>query len=236
MRRRGRRGRRLRVSFQFPITMRRCKRRPSLLLLLLLTAILFLCFSGTVRAHATISGFEGFAGGALHPLTIPAHLLIIVALGLLTGQRSPPSLRALFVNFAPILAAALMFTTTGLITGVFQPLLVAVALCAAIPVALEKPVSPLVYRALSAAGALALGFDSAPGASSAGVFIKTLLGTGIMVIFLVFDVAYYTTLAMRRQWSRVGVRVLGSWIIAISLLVLALFLLSPTAVTASRNG
>ena len=47
-----------------------------------------------------------------------------------------------------------------------------------------------------------------------------------MVIFLIFDVAYYTSLAMRGNWQRVGVRVLGSWIIAISLMVLALSLLS----------
>jgi hypothetical protein len=54
----------------------------------------------------------------------------------------------------------------------------------------------------------------------------TLLGTWVMVIFLVFDIAYYTSLAMRGSKSRVGVRVLGSWIIAISLIVLAPSLLS----------
>ena len=90
--------------------------------------------------------------------------------------------------------------------------------------ALEKPVSPLIYRVLTTAVALAIGFDSAPEPSSTGVLIKALAGTGIMVIFLVFDLAYYTRLAMGRPWLRVGVRVLGSWIIAISFLVLALSL------------
>ena len=79
--------------------------------------------------------------------------------------------------------------------------------------------SPLIYRVLTTAVALAIGFDSAPEPSSTGVLIKALAGTGIMVIFLVFDLAYYTRLAMRRPWLRVGVRVLGSWIIAISFLV-----------------
>jgi hypothetical protein len=65
--------------------------------------------------------------------------------------------------------------------------------------------------------------------------IKTLAGTWIMVIFLVFDLAYYTTLAMRRPWLRVGVRVLGSWIIAISFLVLALSLLSSPTEMASHK-
>ena len=102
---------------------------------------------------------------------------------------------------------------------------------AAIPVALEKPLSPWACRTLSAAAAFAIGFDSAPEPSSAGGLLKTLLGTWVMVIFLVFDIAYYTSLAMRGSWSRVGVRVLGSWIIAISLMVLALLLDSFRSVT-----
>jgi len=85
---------------------------------------------------------------------------------------------------------------------------------------LRSPFAPLD------AAAFALGFDSAPELSSAGVLLKTLLGKCVMVIFLVFDIAYYTSLAMRGNRSRVGVRVLGSWIIAISLRVLAPSLLS----------
>ena len=73
----------------------------------------------------------------------PAQLLIIVAFGLLTGQRPPPlDLKPLFIFFAPILAFALTLTATGVIRGVYQPVLIGIALCAAIPVALEKPVSP----------------------------------------------------------------------------------------------
>ena len=115
-------------------------------------------------------GLEGFSAGTLHPLTAPAQLLIIVAFGLLTGQRPPPlDLKPLFIFFAPILAFALTLTATGVIRGVYQPILTGIALCAAIPVALEKPVSPLIYRVLTTAVALAIGFDSAPEPSSTGV-------------------------------------------------------------------
>jgi urease accessory protein len=109
---------------------------------------------------------------------------------------------------------------------VYQPVFIGLALCAAIPVALEKPVPPLAYRTLVAAAAIAIGFDSGPETGSTSVLIKALLGTGIIVIFLVFDIAYYASLAMRKSWPRVGVRVFGSWIIAISLMVLALSLFS----------
>ena len=77
---------------------------------------------------------------------------------------------------------------------------------------------------LFAAAALAIGLDSSPETGSPGLVMQALLGTWGMVIFLLFDVAYYTSLAMKIQWVRVGVRVIGSWIIAISLMVLALTL------------
>jgi urease accessory protein len=202
--------------------------------LLLATFVFSLCLPVTTRAHSTIQGLEGFSGGALHPLTTPAHLLVIAALGLLTGQQLPLDLKAQFVVFVPCLTFALIFATTGLVKTVDQPILIGLALCAAVPVALEKTVPPLAYRTLSAAAAFAVGFDSAPEPGPASVLIKTLLGTWIVAIFLVFDVAYYTSLAMRKQWPRVAVRILGSWIIAISLLVLALSLLSSQSETAFR--
>jgi hypothetical protein len=89
----------------------------------------------------------------------------------------------------------------------------------------------LASRLIFLAAALAIGLDSNPEAGSAGLLVQALLGTLGMVIFLLFDVAYYTSLAMRARWARIGVRVLGSWIIAISLLVLALSMSSLRSTT-----
>ena len=148
--------------------MGRSSRRPSLLLLA--TLVFSLCLPVAARAHSTFQSLEGFSGGVLHPLTTPAHLLVITALGLLTGQRSPLDLKAPFVIFVPCLTFALIFTTTGLIAAVYQHVLIGLALCAAIPVALEKPLPPCAYRTLSVAAGFAIGFDSAPEPSSAGIF------------------------------------------------------------------
>ena len=58
--------------------------------------------------------------GRSSPADRPARLLIIVAFGLLTGQRPPPlDLKPLFIFFAPILAFALTLTATGVIRGVY---------------------------------------------------------------------------------------------------------------------
>ena len=50
-----------------------------------------------------------------------------------------------------------------------------------------------------------------PEKGSVAVVIKTLLGTWLMVVFLLFDVAYYTSLATRNHWPKVGVRIV--WVL-----------------------
>ena len=51
--------------------------------------------------------------------------------------------------------------------------------------------------------------------------IKTLLGTWVCLLLLLCNIAYYVSLLTDKQWGKVGIRVIASWIIAISLLVLA---------------
>ncbi len=51
--------------------------------------------------------------------------------------------------------------------------------------------------------------------------LTTLLGTWVGLFLILVDVALYVSLLMKRKWAQIGVRVLASWIIAISLLVLA---------------
>ena len=189
--------------------------------LLLLVALALLAIPMSVQAHGAIKGLEGFPSGLVHPLTIPAHVLVILALGLLIGQQTPPDLKRPLLVFMPCLAAGLAFAATRIMTGVYQPLLLGLALCAAALVALQKPVPPLARNVLCALAALAIGLDSGPETGSAAIIVKTLLGTWIIVVFLVFDLGYYASLASRKKWSEIGVRVVGSWIIAISLLVLA---------------
>ena len=106
--------------------------------LLLVTFSLVLFLPDTVRAHTTIEGLEGFGGGVVHPLMTPAHLLLLIALGLLAGQQTPLDLKTPFAVFVPCLSLALLLTTTGPITMVYQPVLIGLALCAAIPVAFRN--------------------------------------------------------------------------------------------------
>ncbi len=162
-----------------------------------------------------------FVSGLAHPLMTPSHVLILLALGLMLGQHTPLKLKMPVLVFVPLSAVALILTTTRLAVTVPQPVLIGIALGAAILVSLEKALPPVGVGALLALAALGIGFDSAVESGTTAVVVKTLLGIWVALAVVLFDLAFYVSHCTQKQWMKVGIRVLGSWIIAISLLVLA---------------
>lgn len=188
-----------------------------------LLPVLLVLFAGpaTALAHTQVEGVPDVLNGLLHPLGTPSHLLILLGLGLLAGQQSPLNLKTPLLAFLPLSAAALLLTITGAITSVYPPVLIGLALCAGALVALEAPLPRLACMALFAAAALALGFDSAVETGSRAAVLQRLFGTWLSLSLVVFNLAYYVSLWAKAKWQKVGIRVLGSWLIAISFLVLA---------------
>jgi urease accessory protein len=183
--------------------------------------LLLFAFPATAHAHSTVKGMGDFVSGLFHPLTTPTHVLIIVGLGLLAGRGTSPNLKIPMAVFMPLSALALVLTTAGWIRAVYPPVLICIALCAGTLLALEKTPHRLAFGALFAAAALAMGFDSAVEASSTSTVVKTLLGNWISLSALIADIAIYVSLGKDAKWLKIALRIAGSWIIAISLLVLA---------------
>jgi len=184
-------------------------------------ALLVLAFPATASAHTTVSGVGDFFGGVLHPLTTPAHLLVLLGLGLLAGRQTPLNLKIPLAVFIPLSAVALLLTTTGMVRTVYPPILIGISLVAGALVALGKPLPAKVTGAIFAVAALVLGLDSAAEAGSAMATAKTLLGTWCGLILAVADIAYYLSFCTKQQWQQVGIRVAGSWITAASFMILA---------------
>jgi hydrogenase/urease accessory protein HupE len=164
-----------------------------------------------------------FTPGLLHPWMTPAHFILLLALGLWLGQHVPLRLGLPLKVFAPLSAAALAFTTTGWIAGVPPPLLVAIALLSGAVVALEARLPSSAGAGLLAAAAMAIGLDSGAEAGTPLAIIGTLLGTWVSLSLGLVNIAYYVSLAAerRQKWMSIGLRIAGSWIVAISLLMLA---------------
>lgn len=70
----------------------------------------------------------------------------------------------------------------------------------------------------------AIGLDSGvePGPTTLAV-LKFLSGTCVGFAIVVLDLAFYVSMGQNKKWVRIGTRVLGSWIIAISVLMIAFY-------------
>ena len=177
----------------------------------------------SARAHSPVPGVGEFYNGMLHPLLVPAQLVTLLALGLVIGQHAPKSssmalpafivalVAALAVPTPPVSEIALLYLALacGLVavlaldTGATGPAAFAVAIAAIIGNTVNADISaeqsPWLLRAGSALGA-----------------------TLIIILFGGFAAI------LKNRWNGIAVRVLGSWVAAVALMIIALSL-SPGA-------
>lgn len=192
------------------------------------TTILLALFSGSALAHTTAAGSSDLYAGALQALSTPAHVLSFVAIGLLAGQQTGKA-QSMLVMFCLGLIAGTLVSGT-LVSGTLPAqqatgslnLAVTAALGALVATAWRLPGPALM--ALAAVGGLGLGWASG---SDAGPGInRWLFAPGVAVAGLAVSTycLMATDLLLRRNagWMRIAVRVAGSWITAIAILVLAI--------------
>lgn len=174
-----------------------------------------------VHAHSPIEGIGRFYGGMLHPLLVPSHLLLLIGLGLWIGQQGLRHIEVGLLAFAAGLLPGLACAGLGYASPLPVPLLLAPAAMMGLWVAAGWKLPREVIGVVALAAGLLIGLDSLPDAGSPRELALTLLGTGLGAGFLlVHEVAL--TEFLQRPWQRIGVRILGSWVGAISIMVLAL--------------
>jgi urease accessory protein len=174
-----------------------------------------------VQAHDAVAGIGGFYGGLLHPLLVPAHVLALTSLGLLIGQQTPRQRAGLLGLFAASLIAGIIVIVAAFATTSAGHAILAVAAAGGISVAIARPVPVLVSGPLAVIAGAAIELDSVPQEISMRTTLVALTGTAIgafLVAMVLADVAVY----LKRDWQRIGLRVVGSWIAASAILVLAL--------------
>jgi hydrogenase/urease accessory protein HupE len=161
----------------------------------------------------------GFADGLLQPLVVPTHFMAAAALALLIGQQgwghrvATVYVVAIFVGLGAI---ALAYVPT-----LAQEGLLAASAAAGLLVAVARPLPRSVGALLAGAAGLALAVDSPPEAISLRDANLALLGTA-MGAAIVLVVLVQVTSRLTRAWQRIGARIIGSWIAASAILVLAL--------------
>lgn len=185
--------------------------------------IVFLTFLATpnfAAAHSPIKGIDNFYNGLLHPVFVPAHLLLLIALGLLVGQKGVTEKQASFVAF-------LVTTAIGLIAAWFsvgsekEMYLLSGAAVIGLLVASSLPMRSHWCAIIAAFAGLLIGMDSTQEALTGGKRLVTLFGSGIGILLVFLYVMGLADYFNKKPWQKIAVRVMGSWIAASSILVLA---------------
>ena len=182
-------------------------------------AVVLLVAPGAAQAHLVNSGLGPFYDGALHLLMSPGDLLGLIAVSLLAGLRGPKAGRWVVI-ILPVawLVAAFVGRYTPVtvdITWLSTPSFLVLGLL----VALDAKVSPPLLACLAAGFGGLHGLLNGSALAAIGASTSTLLG----IIMAVWMLALLTTAAvvpLRAVWSRTLVRVAGSWIVAVGMLVL----------------
>lgn len=172
------------------------------------------------QAHLVNTQFGDFYAGMLHPITALEHILPMLALGLLGGQQGPAKARIVLFVFPIGLAIGAVvslvnptYTSPTYIN--FASFLILGGLVAAdwhIP-------KPVIFL-LAALFGITHGYvnGTALGKTmSAHLFLPGFIATGVIIVSL----SPALVLSLKAAWSRIAVRVAGSWITAIGMMMLA---------------
>ena len=187
-----------------------------------LYASLLLTASESALAHVSGGGIVDSYSGLLHPFTEPLHIITILGLGLMLSQqgRSVPPRGWIAYTIAALFG--LIASNIGLTLPV-NTILYMLALTLGLLVASRPTMPGLVCILLSLFAGFSLGVDSQMAAEGIGKLIVTIFSTttglGIALLIVIGWGDYFT-----RDWQKIGIRVIGSWIAASALLVFTLSL------------
>jgi urease accessory protein len=174
-------------------------------------------------AQMPIDGLNTFLDGLLHPLFVSSHLLLLVATGLYYGQQG-------IRECLPAIKLFVVSTLAGLavswfsIAGGTEILILGEALIVGLLVATRPNLKPYWSLIIGTVSGLSLGLDTTQPGLTVAQRLISLCGSFLGLAVLLFHTTAFADWFRTRLWQRTAVRIIGSWVSASALLVLALSL------------
>jgi urease accessory protein len=198
-----------------------CVRAPRLpFILFWLTLVASLSVASPARAHLVNTGFGPFDDGLTHLFITPEDLLPVIALALLAGLRGPRFGRAVLVALPVAWLAGSAFGLLLASPIALPPAETILTIAFGLLLAVDSNL-PLV-----AVAGLAILLGLFHGLLNGSELPKTsttspisVAGVGV-ALFVAVSLLAGQASAVHVPWARVAVRVAGSWIVAIGLLML----------------
>ena len=171
------------------------------------------------HAHLVNSGLGPFYNGALHLLLSPGDLLAVLAVGLLAGQNGKASARwaaiALPLAWGAAALAGLALGTSAGLGWMEVALLIMLGILVAVGVELHAS----VLTPLAALTGLVHGLDNAGAFAASDSALVAVAGIAAAVLILTLFTAALAV-SLQAAWTRIALRVGGSWIAAVGMLML----------------
>lgn len=185
----------------------------------LLVAAILLTLPAAAQAHLTGTGLGPFYDGVTHLFLSPEQIIPVLGLALFAGLRGKRGGR---ITLFLLPGAWFVGGLAGLsrpVTGQFTLLACFSFLVLGALVAVDANLPVRYLLVLCSAFGLALGYVNGSDLSATGVGTLGLFGTMTSIFVLVALVAAMVA-SLRMPWTRIVVRVAGSWIVAAGLLLL----------------
>ena len=183
-----------------------------------------LATSSPAHAHGAMAGGGGFYSGAAHPFLAWDHLLLLLVTGLLLGRRPNQTARLPLFCLAVSLLLGLGSETAGLDLQAYPGLVLGLGLVSGLLLAAGVSPSIAAMSCLAFLTGVSVGLDTdvplLTAASDLNAY-TTYVGV-IAAVFLIVLNMMALSLAVNRPPMTIGLRIAGSWIAAISLMVLTL--------------
>lgn len=182
-------------------------------------------FAPAAYAHAPLPGIEGFYRGLAQPFTEPAQGLSLVAIGALIGRTDAKWVLRAFMAVLTTALGALVLAglTVGEPIAVLPNILLVVALICGGVLALWRTPSGASIVGLAVLAGLATGANALPEAGD-GMLITSagsLVGLAVVLAYAAGAAAWLKRKEVDQPLLQIAIRVAGSWIAAIAILLLA---------------
>ena len=184
----------------------------------LLSAVTLMAAPGAAQAHLVTSGLGPFYDGALHLLLSPADLLGVVVLALLAGQHGAATARltVLVLPVAWLLAGVVGLALPAALDLPWLSVLSYMLLGVLLAANLKLP--PSVVAALAGLYGSLHGLMNGSTLAAVGAGWPGLIGIAVTALLLTLLLSA-AVVPIRADWDRIAIRVVGSWVAAVGLLM-----------------
>jgi urease accessory protein len=188
-----------------------------------LLALALLLAASPATAHGSLPGGGGFYSGAAHPFLAVEHALLLLGLGLLLGRMPVAVVGPSVLVLVLVLGLGAGLWAQQVLHLPLTPYILGLALLCGVLLAVVPRLPPTWVQAgaLLAGGLVGADTDGIVNVAQPMTTAFAVVGLGVGVLLIVLNAAALSQFLTARGWQIVT-RVAGSWICAITVLVLAL--------------